>query len=141
VRTPILSAPKRMPKKFEELVRMFPPHAIHDAVDYENTQEVIDRLTSIPKLTKGQAEYLDTLTVLFEAYEEERYRVETSDISGREALRYLLDRNDMTPSDLGRLLGDRSLGSRILRGERQLSKSHIRKLCERFHVSADLFLG
>jgi hypothetical protein len=42
----------------------------------------------------------------------------------------------MTDSDLGRLLGDRVLGSKILRGERTLSKDHIRKLRERFKVNA-----
>lgn len=48
----------------------------------------------------------------------------------------------MTATDLSRLLGDesRSLGSRILRGERELSKAHIKALCKRFAVSADLFL-
>ena len=46
----------------------------------------------------------------------------------------------MTASDLGRMLGDRSLGSRVLNGRRRLSKEHIKILCGRFKVSADLFL-
>jgi antitoxin component HigA of HigAB toxin-antitoxin module len=50
-----------------------------------------------------------------------------------------MERSGMSSSGLGRLLGDRALGSRILRGERKLSKEHIRRLCDRFHVSADLF--
>jgi antitoxin component HigA of HigAB toxin-antitoxin module len=55
-------------------------------------------------------------------------------------LKFLLEENSMNASDLGRLLGNRQLGSAVLRGNRQLSKTHIRKLCERFRVSADLFL-
>ena len=47
----------------------------------------------------------------------------------------------MTASALGGLLGNRSIGSKLLRGERELSKAHIRRLCERFKVSADLFLA
>ena len=135
-----LPAPRNMPKRFEELVHMAPPRAVHDEQDYENAQELIDRLTSIPKLTKGQADYLDTWTVLFEDYEREHHDIDTSDISGLDALRYLMEQNEMSPSDLGRLLGDRSLGTRILQGQRQLSKEHIRRLCERFKVSADLFI-
>lgn len=46
----------------------------------------------------------------------------------------------MTASDLGNLLGSRSLGSKILRGERELSKTHLRMLAERFKVDAGLFL-
>jgi antitoxin component HigA of HigAB toxin-antitoxin module len=37
-------------------------------------------------------------------------------------------------------LGNRALASLILRGQRQLSKSHIRKLADHFKVSPALFL-
>ena len=53
----------------------------------------------------------------------------------RAVLRYLLADRDMSASDLGRLLGDRSLGTKILNGERALSKSHIKILAAHFHVS------
>jgi antitoxin component HigA of HigAB toxin-antitoxin module len=47
----------------------------------------------------------------------------------------------MNSSKLGELLGNnRSLGAKILRGERQLSKAHIRILAERFKVNPALFL-
>jgi antitoxin component HigA of HigAB toxin-antitoxin module len=46
----------------------------------------------------------------------------------------------MTASDLGELLGNRSLGSKVLRGERELSKTHLRILAERFKVDAGLLL-
>ena len=41
----------------------------------------------------------------------------------------------MSESDLGRLLGDRSLGHRILAGERELSKAHIRTLAAHFRLN------
>ena len=129
-----------MPRRFEELVRMYPPRAIHDDSDYDNAQEIIDRLTSVPRLTKGQKEYLDTLSILFSAYEQEHYPVLTDGISGIDALEYIMEQRDMSASDLGRLLGDRSLGSRILRQERGLSKQHIRKLCAHFKIAAELLL-
>ena len=136
-----LPAPKDMPKRFDDLVRMYPPRAIHDRVEYDNAQEIIDRFTSVPQLKKGQQEYLETITILFAAYEQQHEPIKTGDISGLDALKYLMEQNQMTASDLGRLLGDRSLGSRILRGERELGKTHIRTLCERFKVSADLFFA
>ena len=40
----------------------------------------------------------------------------------------------MTASDLGRLLGNRTLGAAILAGRRNLSKAHIKKLAEHFKV-------
>ncbi len=135
-----LPVPREMPKRFEELARMYPPRAVHDETDYGNVQEIIDRLTSIPPLTKGQKEYLDTLTILFDAYEQANDPIQAGDLSGLDALQYLMEQNGMNASDLGRLLGDRALGSRILSGDRSLSKAHIRRLCDRFKVSADLFL-
>ena len=52
-----------------------------------------------------------------------------------ELVRSLMDEHGMSESDLGRLLGDRSLGHRILSGERELSKTHIRTLAEHFSLN------
>jgi HTH-type transcriptional regulator/antitoxin HigA len=131
---------EKLPAGFADLVRLFPPQAIHDEIGYANTQEMIDHLTSIPKLTAGQAEYLETLTILFEAYENEQERIDASHLSPLDMLRFLLNSNGMTGSDLGRLLGNRELGPKILSGSRQLSKTHIRLLAHRFKVDAGLFL-
>jgi transcriptional regulator with XRE-family HTH domain len=43
--------------------------------------------------------------------------------------------------DLAKLIGvDRSVAYRILKGERALTTDHIKTLCERFSVPADLFI-
>lgn len=131
--------PKELPKGFTELVMMHPPRAIHDDVEFRNVHEIMDRMTSTPDLTEGQKDYLDTLAVLFEAYEKEHPPFEDKPISGVEMLKFLMEQHGMNASDLGRLLGDRALGGRILKGERSLSKAHIRTLCERFKVKPDLF--
>jgi antitoxin component HigA of HigAB toxin-antitoxin module len=131
---------EKLPAKFADLVRLFPPQAIHDEVGYANTQEMIDRLTSLPRLTTGQAEYLETLTILFEAYEKEHEQIETRHLAPLDVLKFLLESNGMSGSDLGRLLGNRELGPKILNGSRQLSKTHIRRLADRFKVDASLFL-
>ncbi len=53
-----------LPTDFADLVAMLPPMAIHDEQAYENTIEMIDALTCLPRPSKGQSEYLDTLSVL-----------------------------------------------------------------------------
>ena len=125
-----------------ELVRRFPLVPIKNERHFKQALRVIDELSIIDehKMTPGQADYLDTLATLVERYEDEHYPIDLSDIDGIDALKFLLEQNDMNASDLGRLLGNRQLGAAILRRERQLSKTHIAKLCERFTVSADLFL-
>ena len=46
----------------------------------------------------------------------------------------------MTESHLGRLLGDRSLGRRILTGQRDLSKLHIRRFAGHFNLNPGALL-
>jgi len=54
----------------------------------------------------------------------------------------LLADNDMSASDLARLLGvHASMGSKILKGERSLTVEHLRKLADRFKVRPDLFMA
>jgi HTH-type transcriptional regulator / antitoxin HigA len=133
---------KELPSRFEELVRRMPPQAILDDVHYENTLEIVDRLMAEGKLTKGQSLYLKTLVQLIEAYEAEHHAVDTSELSGLDSLKHLLEENSMNASDLARLLGVHpSMGSKLLRGERALTVDHVRKLSARFKVNAGLFIG
>jgi HTH-type transcriptional regulator/antitoxin HigA len=133
-------AARDMPGRFTDLVALLPPHVIRDEADYDNVIEFMDKLLARPKLTKGHTEFFETWSVLIGAYEDEHHAIETSHISGVDALKHLLEQNEMTASDLGVLLGNRSLGSKILRGERELSKTHLRILANRFKVDAGLFL-
>jgi antitoxin component HigA of HigAB toxin-antitoxin module len=53
-----------------------------------------------------------------------------------------LAENGLTGDDFGRIIGvDRSIAYRILKGTRNLTADHIKKLSVRFAVSADLLLA
>ena len=66
---------------------------------------------------------------------------DTSDLSGLDSLKHLLQENGMNASDLARLLGvHASMGSKILRGERALTVDHLKKLASRFKVRPGLFI-
>ena len=130
---------RRLPKTYTALVTMLPPRPIRDDVDLANATEMIDRLAGFD-LNADQEDYLDALSTFVEAYEAERFPIDDSRITPLEALKALLAQHDMTASDLGRLLGNRTLGAAILTGRRGLSKAHIRKLGEHFKVEPGLFL-
>jgi antitoxin component HigA of HigAB toxin-antitoxin module len=129
-----------LPADFAALVRLHPPAAIHDEVAYENAMGMLNRLTALIRPTKGQLKYLDTLTILVERYEDETEGTEPKGVDALAVLRFLMKDRDMTASDLGRLLGDRSLGPKILNGERALSKSHIKTLAKHLNISPALLL-
>ena len=66
--------------------------------------------------------------------------MDDAQIAPLDALKTLLSEHGMSASDLGRLLGNRTLGTAILSGRRALSKTHIKKLAEHFKVEPGLFL-
>jgi HTH-type transcriptional regulator/antitoxin HigA len=101
----------------------------------------LGRLADAGAATPQQTDAAHVLLLLIQDYETARCG-EAGAIRDNpiERLRYLMEENGMSASDLGRLLGDRSLGSRILNGERELSKSHIKKLAEHFHLEPGFFL-
>jgi HTH-type transcriptional regulator / antitoxin HigA len=128
--------------RFDSLVEMMPPQAIRTDSQLERTLSVIDRLMSSKKLTHGQALYLETLVQLVQAYQAERHRIDTADLSGIDSLRHFLAENQMNASDLARLLGvHASMGSKILNGERSLTVDHVRKLAARFKVRPEMFIS
>jgi HTH-type transcriptional regulator/antitoxin HigA len=127
--------------RFEQLVKLMPPQAIRNNAQYQKTLDMIDRLMSRKKLTRGQALYMETLVQLVQAYEAEHHHIDTSDLSGIESLRHLLTENNMNASDLARSLGvHASMGSKILRGERSLTVEHVKKLAARFKVRPEMFI-
>ena len=129
---------RRMPKDYAALVRMFPPRPIHDKVDLANATEMVDAMAG-HDLTADQEDYLDVLSDLVQKYEDEHSPVRRPRSTPLERLQYLVEQADMTASDLGRLLGNRGLGSLVLRGRRQLSKTHIRILAEHFKLDPGYF--
>jgi HTH-type transcriptional regulator/antitoxin HigA len=135
------NADRRLPRRFEQLVAEMPPQAIMDEVHYDNTVDMIDRLMAAGKLSEGQQLYLETLVQLVQAYEANHHAIDTAGLGGMDALRHLLAENDMSASDLARLLDMHvSMGSKILKGDRSLTVEHLRKLADRFKVSPELFI-
>jgi len=132
--------PDPLPRTFDALNAMHALRPIKDEVDYDNAVEVVDRLAVCNKLNEDQSDYLVTLSELIARYDSEHYAIDTSSITGLDALKSLLEEHDINASQLGEMLGNRSLGSKILRGERELSKAHLRILGERFKVNPSLFM-
>ena len=129
---------RTFPTDYPGLVNRLPPRPIHDRVDYDNVMEVVLAMAG-HRMTKDQEDYFELLSEMILKYDQE-HGEQLPGGTPRERLRALVEMADMIASDLGRLLGNRGLGSSLLKGTRALSKTHIRKLCEHFHLSADYFL-
>jgi HTH-type transcriptional regulator/antitoxin HigA len=80
---------------------------------------------------------LDTLGTLIHAYEEEHYPI--SDVTGAEVLRFLIEEQSLTQSDLPEV-GSQGVVSEILSGKRELNVRQIRSLAHKFGVSSAVFV-
>ena len=129
-----------IPRSYAELLALHMPRPINDEADLENAIEIVDRLAVLKRPTRDQRDYLELLTTLIEKYEEDNEPIDTSALTPLDRVKFLLDSHDMSASDLGRLLGQRELGPKIVSGARELSKANIRKLMRHFGVSADTFI-
>ena len=129
----------RLPKTYAALVALHVPRPLNDAVSYDNTVEIVDALAG-HKLNADQEDYLEILGDLIESYEDEHLPA-LPKVSGTRLLHFLLEENSLTGDDLADLLKiDRSAAYKILKGTRNLTMEHVRRLAERFAVRADLFI-
>ena len=134
------AAIKKIPTDWKELVaQLYLLKPIRTRGDYNRAMHIIEMLAGRTDLNTDQEAYLESLSILVEAYEKEHFEIEPKS-TPLETLKFLLEQNGLSGSDLGRILGQRQVGSKILRGERNLSKSHIKTLAEHFSVDPSLFL-
>ena len=129
----------KLPDNFLALQRHFVMlRPIHNKTDYRKAVKIAGDLAARESLTRTQLDYLQSLVTTIAVYENERF--EGGDNDPIDILKFLLKENNMTGSDLGNILGQRQLGSKLLRRERGLSQNHIKKIADHFSVSPSLFL-
>ena len=128
----------RMRDTYMELVHKFPLKTIKNDREHARASDMISQLIG-RKLESGAGDYLDTLVVLVNKYEDEHHTI-AEHATPREILRTLMEANDLSQADIGRIIGSESAVSMFLKGERGLSKSQIKKLAERFRLDASVFI-
>ncbi len=89
-------------------------------------------------LTAAEKKLAELLTLLVEDFEERHYKLKPA--APQEAVLELMRANGLKQKDLVEVFGTASIVSEVLSGKRALSKEHIRRLSERFHVSPEVFL-
>ena len=124
--------------EYAHLLREALPHVIHTEAENERCTTVLASLLRKRNRTGEEDRLAELLTLLIEDFEEKEYpmprRAGPVDI-----LRHLMDANDLRQTDLLDVFGTASVISEVLKGKRELSKNHISKLSERFHISPALF--
>lgn len=124
---------------YKKLLADHPPHAIHTEEENEAWVAELEDLYSQEKLTPEESEYAELLKVLIEKFES-RYQIEPA-ASPIDVVHHLMDARDLKQSDMLDVFGSKGIASEVLSGKRELSKAHIQRLSEKFHVSPGLFFA
>jgi HTH-type transcriptional regulator/antitoxin HigA len=135
----IMTLRTAIPTNWKNLVTKLYLRPIRTKGDYNRAVQIARKLAARTDLNKDQTAYLEILTLLIDDYESKHVPIDTTQ-DPIQTLEFLLEANGLNSSDLGRILGQRQLGSKILKRKRQLSKVHIKKLGEYFSVEPGLFL-
>ncbi len=123
-----------------ELVLTFPLASIKSEEHLEAAQEVMDRLLAKGELDHGEEMYLDALSDLVAAYEDEHHAIEPA--SDADMLRHLMEAKGVSQMQLSRDTGiAKSTISEVLAGKRPFSRQMIRKLADYFKVDVSVLAG
>ena len=106
-----ISTQSKIPKTWAGLTKLHPLRPIRDDVGLRNALEIVDALALLERRTKDQEDYLDSLATLVESYEDQSFAIDPSLVTPIQMLEFLMEQHEMSGSDLGRILGQRTLGS------------------------------
>ena len=116
-----------------ELVLAFPLASIKSDEHLDEAQQIMDRLLAQGELDDGESLYLDALSDLVAAYEDEHHAIEPA--SDADLLRHLIETKGITQAQLHRDTGlAKSTISEILAGKKPFSRQMIRTLADYFQV-------
>jgi HTH-type transcriptional regulator/antitoxin HigA len=114
-------------------------HAIRTESENERVIAELERLDTRGRaLTREEAKLGQLMTLLVRQFESERYPLGHAEPI--EALCALMEARGLRQRDLIPVFGASSVVSDVLSGKRSISKTHARKLAERFNVAAGLFI-
>lgn len=125
--------------RYLELIRQFPLRPLRSEADLDAAIAVIDTLIDQEDLTAPEQDYLDVLSDLVEAYENEV--IPMSPVGDAEMLRFLIEQKGVTQSETasGARIAESTI-SEVLAGKRKLNRTQIGKLSRFFHVGPVAFL-
>ena len=114
-------------------MQAFPLASIKSDEHLETAQKVMDQLLTKGELDDGEEMYLDALSDLAAAYEDEYHAIAPA--SDADMLRHLMEAKDVTQSQLSRETGiAKSMISEVLAGKKAFSRQMIRKFADYFRV-------
>lgn len=125
--------------EYRNLLAQTLPHVIHTEEENLRCTAALEVLLRKETKTAEEQRLAELLTLLIEDFEDKHYALRPA--SPVDILRHLMNANGLRQVDLLDVFGSPSVVSEVLHGKRELAKSHIQKLSERFRISPDVFFA
>lgn len=123
---------------YADLLKKTAPRVIRTEQENEHFTELLEEITRRGKAASAAEQQLaELLTLLIEEFEEKHYSLPKA--KPRDILRTLMEANGLKQKNMAKIFGAESTVSAVLNGKRQMTAQHIKRLCQRFRVSPELF--
>ena len=127
-------------ESYWKLCRRFPLRPITSDTELDQATTIIDELVDrgFDNLDPGEADYLDVLSELSEAFEEKQHPLEP--VSDGEMLEFLCEQHQVTRNAVAEATGIATTTlSAVVQGKKEFTREQIRRLCEFFHTTPEVF--
>lgn len=119
-------------------------HHVDSDIDYQKALTVVDELTDGQALDAVEQTLLDTLCDTLERYENNApqfaaFNARIAALTDIDLIKALMLQNKLTGADIPEI-GDKTVVSRILSGQRKLTIEMVARLAARFHLDPGAFM-
>ncbi|MHB8474653.1 MAG: helix-turn-helix domain-containing protein [Gammaproteobacteria bacterium] len=129
---------KKLATHFTAIEREVPLHPLRTEAEYDAAVAALNRLLDAGAADERHplANLAATLGELIGDYDDAHYPL--PDVSGTDMLKFLMPQHGLKQGDLPEI-GTQGVVSEIINGKREINLRQVRKLKERFGISADAF--
>lgn len=127
-------------KKYGKLLQETLPGVIETEAENEFFLEIVNGLMSKGEgnLSPEEERLFRLLVRLIEEFEEKAYPM--GNLTPRDMLIYMMEQHNLKQSDMLDVFGSKGIASEVINGKRDISKTHAKRLAEKFKISAEFFI-
>ena len=128
-------------EKYARLLADRLPCVIDSKEDYARVMADVQALmVRGDRLGPEESALLQLMVLLLQDYESRRFKLDEESVTPFEMLEHLMETHGHKAKDLWDVIGDKGTVSKLLSGERQISKGQAKRLGDFYGVSAALFI-
>ncbi len=126
--------------EYGTLLQREKPEVVHNDEVYRHYLDLLASYLGRNDLREAEEKLVELVSQIIHTYELQRFP-RGEKVKGVDVLRYLMEVQGLKQKNLvPDVFETESVASDILNGNREFTLRHVRRLAERFHLSADVFI-